>query len=312
MNLLVFCEKCENVIGEESYDAHSNHCISKNTKTIIKKDRKHENNIYDGMNLSDIQVAALKWCSLKAKIFHNNVYQNAMIKFLDMGYNENDLINTLDYIKNLDAIVHFGRCSNNRPIEWLKIDTHLKNTFEVHNKCDSARVEWEDNLFHKVYKSDCSPKERVKYGCLNLLSDNAGCQSAHGYGQSYMILKNDIKPRITFVCGDSCTKQQHICTFDHCVQLLLYLDPITLKNVITLASMKKSQTANLNDLQKINRHYNYVEMQIHGDVMLTRDISHIMLYEMQVDRAIIDRLKYLRIPYTIFSSKDIKPYKPML
>lgn len=325
--MIIFCDKCETMIGIETLDTHKKICslrkisdpIPDNVK--IKKVKKlNKDQVTITQNSIDIvllphQMKAVNWCSLKAKIYHKSVYPNAIIRFLELGYGEDDIINCLDYIKNIDVIAHFGRASTS-PIQWLKTENTLKNTFEIsppHASYLKPRKDWEDNLFNKIYDDNCDVSSRVKYGCCNLLSDPIGCYSARGYGSSYMIFKNKVKSRSTFVCGDSAAKQLHICTFDNCVQLLLYMDDKTLKNVINLAMMKKTKQYDekiLNDLQT-QRSYMYIEVQIHGDVVLDRDVAHIMLYHKHYDNEILNRLDKLRIPYTVFDDNDMKNYKPL-
>jgi hypothetical protein len=312
----------QNLAKSENIDIDKNIVIAKIPKTkqsTANKQLKHQNKTISlpsmNNNLLPHQIKAVNWCTLKAKIYHKNVYPNTVIRFLELGYNEEDVINCLDYIKNIDVIAHFGR-ETSVPIQWLKTETKLKNAFETnppHTGYLSARKDWEDNLFNKIYSSECDITTRVKYGCLNLLSDPTGCPSAKGYGSSYMIFKNNIKSRTTFVCGDSSSKQTHICTFDNCVQLLLYMDELTLKNVIQLAKMKKTKQYNkiiLHGLQH-QRSYMYIEVQIHGDVVLNKDVSHIMLYHKNYDDEILARLDRLGVPYTVFDDNDTKIYKPL-
>lgn len=327
--LLVLCDRCESMIGIEMLDTHPNICVS--MKKLIPKISKMPKipkvpktkipkmtNITLG-NLLPHQVEAVRWCSRKAKIYHKSVYPNVVIRFLSLGYTEQDISLCLDYLKNVDVITHFGRFDNH-PVPWLKTETKLKNAFETTDTTEHAsntylgqRLTWEDNIFNKIYTLDCPKESRVKYGCLNLFADPIGCSSAIGYGRSYMVFKNSIKDRITFVCGDSSAKQTHVCTFDNCVQLLLYFGEKTLENVIQLARMKKTgkpDTVAIKTIRKY-RSYMYVEVQIHGDVVFDRDIDHIMLWDKHCDDETLDRLSLLKIPYTVFRDEDTHQYEPM-
>src|SRR5579872_1585067 len=164
---IVFCDKCENMIGVEALDNHSKYCISKikvieinktesNKIDIVsenpikesniitsshgknKKEKKNTQNVKSTLIsqttlelLLPNQIKAVNWCFKKAKIYHNSIYPNTVIRFLELGYTEEDVINCLDYIKNIDVIVHFGRgCYG--PVPWLKSDTKLKNAFEIY------------------------------------------------------------------------------------------------------------------------------------------------------------------------------------
>lgn len=325
--ILMFCDKCETMIGTETLDTHDKICtppkivqttkVNKNAKTPkvakVNKTTKDQEPIID-IELLPHQLKAVKWCSLKARIYNKNIFPNALIRFLSIGYTEEDISTCLDYIKNIDLIAHFGR--EGTPPQWLKTETHFRNAFEVNPKGAgylTNRKEWEDNLFNKIYDDNCDDSSKVKYGCCNLLSDPIGCYSATGYGSSYMIFKNKVKSRATFVCGDSSSKQLHMCTFDHCVQLLLYMDDATLKNVIRLAKMKKTKQYSNESIDNIGhqRQYTYIEVQIHGEVVLNRDIAHIMLHNKHYDKEILNRLDRSNIPYTVFDENYTKHYKPL-
>lgn len=248
------------------------------------------------ISLNPYHKNALNWCAKKARIYHKNVFDNVVIRFLNEGYVRSDIDNVIDYIKNIDPIIHFGR-SYRGPIIWLETEQKLKNLFEITDSFVQIRASWENNLFNKIYDDNCDFNLRVKYGCLNLMSNTLGCGSATMYGKSYMILKPEIKKRITFVCGDSALMQPHMCTFDHFVQLLLYLSSETLRDVIKMANYTKNKHE---PCPQINNAYNYVEIQIHGDIVLSRDIAHIMLHRPCANNKILRRLDEDNIPYTLF------------
>lgn len=281
---------------------------SKKINKINKKSDKNDNLLYG--DLQPIQITALNWCSKKARIYHKNVYDNVMIRFLDLGFTMNCLDAVIEYIKNIDPIIHFGRRSLS-PVDWLRTEKNIKNAFEVYNSSfpvkalwEVNRIKWENNLFNQIYDTECQFNLRVKYGCLNLMNDKAGCGSAAPmYGKSYMILKSEVKKRITFCCGDSASMEPHICTFDHYIQLLLYLSIPTLKDLVIMANFTKNKDKNTDEPilnPVINNIYRYVEIQIHGDVILSRDIAHIMLFRPHTSPEILHRLNQGKISYTIF------------
>ncbi len=254
----------------------------------------------DQTKLNQIHIKALNWCSKKARIYHKNVYDNVVIRFLNEGYSRDCIDNVINYIKNIDPIIHFGRCITG-PIVWLETEQKLKNLFEIGNSFVQARTQWENNLFNKIYDDNCDFNIRVKYGCLNLMNNKMGCGSATGYGKSYIILKQKVKNRITFVCGDSAEMQPHMCTFDHFVQLLLYLNLSTLNDVIKMANYTKQKNDGLCvQYPQVNNMYVYVEIQIHGDVVLSHDVERIMLYRPHSNDRILQRLDLDNIPYTLF------------
>jgi hypothetical protein len=115
-------------------------------------------------------------------------------------------------------------------------------------------------------------------------------------------MKHHIKKRTTFVCGDSSIRQQHICTFDNFVQLLLYVEEETLKKMIMLANYYKNPVpSNAHIFSEQELYYNYIEVQIHGDVYINKDIGHVRIHQSQMDNNVINRLKEFDIPFSIFT-----------
>src|SRR5207302_1794959 len=82
-----------------------------------------------------------------------------------------------------------------------------------------TRLQWEKTLFGGAY--DLSEGyEKVKYGSLNITNNPLGNTACYGYGDSYLILRPDIKKRTTFVHGDSSRQDLHIVTFLYPVPIL--------------------------------------------------------------------------------------------
>ena len=130
------------------------------------------------------------------------------------------------------------------------------------------------------------------------MSEVQGCTSARHYGNSYIILKPEIKARITFTHGDSSwdISSQSICTFGNFAQLFLHLKQKTLIDIVNLIKYNKG----ILKQRPIISPYTYIEIQIHGDLDIKRDCEHIMLYYLDSSTNIIDRLNKDKIPYTIF------------
>lgn len=271
--------------------------VKKSKKDTIKQLEQLDNMLIE--NLDALQTKVMKWCMKKAKIYHNNVYPNAEIRFIQLGYSKEDLMAIIDYVKNVDVIMHFG----GRGVYWLATTDRLMNMFEVVGNND-VRIDWENNLFNKFYDATCTGRQRVKYGCLNLLSEEKGCETARDYGVSYFIMKPEVKQRTTFVCGDSSQKQMHICTFDHFVQLMLYVETSTIHKMIKITKYRQNPDPDSDNIHVANNrnYYNYIEVQIHGDILINRDISRVMLSSCDACSYpdILDRLERDNIPYTIF------------
>jgi hypothetical protein len=205
--------------------------------------------------LTRAQAQALEYARRKAELFHRQTSFNVKSRFAGLGYDEEIMKKVIEHIKNVKVIIHVDL---NGIMPFMFSDTLYRNQFEV-NKINNnwIRVDWENNLFHKLYGDwNVNVSEKVKYGCLNMYNQQFGCASAHLYGESYFVLKDSLKERITFVNGDSSFKQIHICTFPYFQHLLLYVDNRMIHNLASIVTGKNY----------LKNTYPYIEAQIHGDV----------------------------------------------
>jgi len=258
---------------------------------------------FEDFKLHQIQQSVIESSRIRAKNAHTDAMGQVVDRFHKLGLTYDDLMNVIDYVKNVDPIIHIGRGG----IDWLKNETRMKNRFELNipdkNKGDYMRDRkiWECDLFETGY-DECDDRIRPKYGCLNLMSDEKGCISAIEYGLSYIILKEDTKSRITFTYGDSsCAWNDQICTFDNFVQVFLTMSDITICDIVKIVECKKNKLQ-IPDVVNVNRYYTYIETQIHGDILMQRDVKHIMLHHEHASAVILRRLCKSQIPYTILDS----------
>jgi hypothetical protein len=214
------------------------------------------------------QKKAIFYCNKKSKIFSKNVLPNLEAKLNSKGYNKADILKLCEYFKkNIKVIIHTNL---DNTMQFFCQDDFYRNQFEVNKSGGSLskefRIIWEDNLFNKIYH-DSIGFDRVKYGTLNLTSSPGGVQSAYGYGDSYLIINSNNKPRITFVFGDSATQDFHIANFDNFYHILYYLDDNLLMDLIKLSNGEKLLTT--------FKPYVYVEAQIHGPIWFKTDVEKI-------------------------------------
>lgn len=280
----------DNIIkhGTECYDEQIK-LLGENPSSNNQKNKLIRTLVEKQFNLTQIQTNALNYCLKKSKIYSKNTELNVKIRFFELGYTESDLESVINYFKNkLNVIIHF---SLNKIGDYMINDICYRNLFETNtssgNKCLEIRSQWENNLFGNIYK-DSKNTEKVKYGCLNILNDRIGVSSAKGYGISYMILKDNVKLRCTFVCGDSSKQEKHICTFDNFLHLLLYLNQNLLKELIVVSNNNELYKTGLN--KYIQHAYEYTEVQIHGDVIFSRDIQKLMIDKSEFNQHKLDRI----------------------
>jgi len=248
--------------------------------------------------LCNIQKKALHRCIAKAKTENLNAIHNTIERFITEGFDTNDLIDAINYIKLTDPIIHFGRQNMTyNAVNWLKKETKIKNGFElnnVYNSNDYCRKRWEKNLFGDDYSMDCDPVTRVKYGCLNL-GGISGYPGAFHYGRSYLVLKPEVKSRITFIFGDSSSMPNYICTFNNFIQLFVHMDKKIIDYIIKMIKYNKG----ILKVKPYRPDSTYIETQIHGNLDVRRDCKHVMLYHMHACPQVLKKLKKDKIPYTI-------------
>lgn len=237
-------------------------------KTACLKAQQVLANKYQKDELTSKQKLALEFSFKKSRIYSKNIHENLLIKFIIMGYNESHLNNVINYIEHIAPInIHVNL---DKTLAHLCNDTHYRNLFETTTtggrNCLTSRTEWENVLFKGIYH-DAEPFERVKYGALNITNDPAGIYCCRGYGDSFLVLKNNIKNRATFIFGDSSHKELHLSTFKHFKSVLYFIDEALLKTVIEIANNGEFNTQNYGM---------YIEVQIHGSLNLSRDVEMLM------------------------------------
>jgi hypothetical protein len=183
-------------------------------------------------------------------------------------------------------------------------DAHVKNLFQTgegggSNNLDN-RKQWESRLFGSAYDAvGVVARERPKYGNLGLLTHTEGDQHANQYGRSYMILNRvAVQDRLTVSAEDSCRPTSDG-TLEHCAHVLLDLlnrrkrDSRSWMVDETAAGALARQRSLMEVLDHLaNRPGadpfpavdlelmpNYMEVQIHGDVMLAVDVEEIIVHE---------------------------------
>lgn len=263
------CSICKCAIPTNEFDDHFNSCLNPNS-----------------FLLSDYQKCAIKYCKNRSKIISKQNQENiknhwATFIFSKM-YNDKTLESVKKFIKETPVIIHFNL---DKMYKFFETDIKYKNCFEIHQgRGNSYRLAVEDYLFNKIYGS-VSAENKVKYGCLNLYRSNYGVRSATGYGDSYIVLKESVKDRISFCFGDSFNKPEYISTFDYFDQILLSLPYSTMENILKI----------INHQSFVDDNYSYIEAQIHGDVVFSRDIELLMINARHKDSEIIKYIQH--IPY---------------
>lgn len=227
----------------------------------------NSNVVYIEPVLTSNQTSAFKYCKLKSKIHSEQTRGNILIKFISLGFDESDLNNVINYLKNNVRVTI--NIKHDTILNFLTNDEYIRNGFETNNvfgKANTSRIQWEQNLFNKQYETATSI-EKVKYGALNLFNLPNGTASCLAYGDVFFVLKSELNNRISFVNGDSSLMMFHICTFKYPTALLVHLNDQMLKDLILYVTKNISPKSN----------YNYIEAQIHGPIKINTDIEKLVI-----------------------------------
>ena len=260
-NEIIECPICFDIFGIFDIDKHFELCcVDVKDNNILQTNTTQS---YIEPTLTECQKNAYKYCKKKSKIHSDQTKGLVLIRFLENGYEEKHVDMVINNIKNNVRVTINIRVQT--ILENMSNDTHIKNGYEIKKFNSSslhcARTTWENNLFNKIYDK-AEPYERVKYGALNIFNEVNGISSCTMYGESFFILKNELKNRISFVCGDSSSQMLHICTFKYCDQLLIHPSNDHFKAIVDNVIYKKH-----------SKGYAYIEAQIHGPVRLNFDIE---------------------------------------
>ncbi len=170
-----------------------------------------------------------------------------------------------------------------------------KNQFETNISAGSVsafsggnRDIWEKEIFKEAYQF-AKPSERPKYGSLNLTLTEDG--PSPRFGSCFFLLKPEVKKRATFTYGDTYDSPQELGTIDS----FELINAGLLKDLFTRGTALGEKNINVNDfLRLVNRLLLqatdlrtfrkssknldfYVEAQIHGDILLDKDIDSLVV-----------------------------------
>ena len=216
--------------------------------------------------LNPIQEEAMNYAIKKSRLYGKNTLFDRKIRFIRLGYNEEIMVKTIDYLKHhVEITINVAFVTI---FTFLIKDTHYKNQFETNTSKGSlspvCRTQWETKLFNGIYNKSVVNKDRVKYGAINIYNDLSGNSSTLAYGDCFFVLKHDVRSRCTISVGDSSEMNIDIGTFHHPEIILTLITDRMLECLIEKNILNK-------DIKSINSYY--LEVQIHGDIILAKDIE---------------------------------------
>ena len=184
-----------------------------------------------------------------------------------------------EYLANCDIVMHIPLYTILKKMVAKK-DPFLRNLFEVGTGGGStdreARAEWEHKIFQSEEYDEFPPHEKVKYATINWAHSRNGVSQvgSYRYGKSYLILRNDVKLRATYSRYDSSYPS---------VEGVHQLGTIT--RMCYISTQFTQEEKRLMEFYKPNEKGNpgmncikdYMEVQIHGELIFARDVAKIMI-----------------------------------
>ena len=151
-----------------------------------------------------------------------------------------------------------------------------------------ARRGWERRMYGDAY--DGHDRERPKYGNVNFLAHAQGDKAAAQYGASYMLMNPEVRARCTISSLDSSNPEARLGTLDHCAHVLLHkielcpagkrgdlVDVLFQLSKATDPAAVRAIAGKITGLRERGRSLEYIEMQIHGDVLFGKDVTMVVV-----------------------------------
>lgn len=114
---------------------------------------------------------------------------------------------------------------------------------------------------------------------LNPTASTTGVAAASHYGSSYLLLKEHVRTRVTFSSRDSGGGSCNLGTCEHFAHILSEFSDPDLRAVLCLvrSGSGSGPIAESSPSLQQYREAQYKEMQVHGEIVLARDVEAIVL-----------------------------------
>lgn len=207
------------------------------------------------------------------------------------------------YVKKCDVVMHLPL------FRFLvtvvsKRDPYLRNVFETGTSVGSELHDMESRLLeeHQLFLSKeydlFDAHDKVKYATINWAHSRDGCiQVSHEFGKSYLIFTPEVKERCTYARYDSVntnrtkpeylgTQQSKMC---HISKEFMRREIQSMYDYIEKGSHGENKP--MNSVEE------YMEVQIHGELLFSRDVSRIMIGSYSSEKKYLEPLlrEYFKI-----------------
>lgn len=240
------CIICSNEVYSNELQAHELACMENKSAELYKLNYKIK------VDLTKHQQLALEYSQQKAKEYSLKAYDSLTNKFTALQMNEKDMNSIINYLVNVaPLIIHINLDDN---LE------HLCNDIYYRTQLQNGIADHQKKLFNNLYNNTNS-FHTVKYGVFNLTNDLNGVNSCIRYGDSSLLLRNNIKNRTTLLFNNN----KEIGTFDNLYHILNQLPDDLLIKLFKLSIGEETSYPSEYDF--------YIECQFHGEILIERDVE---------------------------------------
>lgn len=183
--------------------------------------------------MSSTQIQVINHMHLKARKDQEKVKTSLSLRVNKIGYNLDGLENLQHYIENYAPIIIHIHVHKHMIL--FNKDTHYRNLFQTNVSSGSNSTSWrtgkQDRMFDKLY-SQATSSDRVKYGAINFTNDPKGIQLLKQYGDSYFLLKTQVRQRCTVIDQISDTVSGNMGTLKFSYKILQKMNDAELRATI--------------------------------------------------------------------------------
>lgn len=207
------------------------------------------------------------------------------------------------YVKKCDVVMHLPL------FRFLvtvvsKRDPYLRNVFETGTSVGSELHDMESRLLeeHQLFLSKeydlFDAHDKVKYATVNWAHSRDGCiQVSHEFGKSYLVFTPEVKERCTYARYDSVntnrTKPEYLGTQQS--KMCHISKEFTRREIQSMYDYIEKGLSGEN--KPMNSVEEYMEVQIHGELLFSRDVSRIMIGSYSSEKKYLEPLlrEYFKI-----------------
>lgn len=234
-------------------------------------------------NLTRPQIRTLNVIRGRARVDNDVAYQSIESK---LGIGSADIL--LKYISQCQLNINFSETLFKSFLE----DTNYRSVYEINIKGDpytNSRNAAEDRIFLDLYKN-VTAFERPKYGSIDI--HNQPGTDASQYGKCYFVLDDNVRIRTTITSCDSFSTTQ-IGVLDYPLHIL---DALHTNELVYIYN-----TAIGNSTNNAGTKYGYKEVQYHGPISFSEDISCVCIPKSVVnDKYFIEFITKFNLNYCTY------------